>query len=123
MFTKSPVQKKSRESTAEEVYQTMARFSWIVEILDKLSEDEIAHAGDHDIRHGCQRALTAMLAELSRMEPAPEGRIGKAEKSVLAQLRGKKAMKLIDADQFQRFEQFIARIFNGPKVGTRAGHE
>jgi len=105
-----PTESGTRESSANAINQAMSRFPLIVEILDRLDRADIPQSGDDDIRHGCQRALTSMLAELSRIQPAPDGKISKAEKAALGQLYVQRADQLIDPDQLQRFQQFIDRI-------------
>ncbi|MBC8125978.1 MAG: hypothetical protein H8M99_02365 [Gloeobacteraceae cyanobacterium ES-bin-144] len=91
----------------------MTRFPLLVEILGTLSKTSIPFPGDDDIRHGCERALTAMLAELARIEPAPTGRTSKAEDTALGLLHSLEAEKLIHPDQRQRIQQFIERILGG----------
>ena len=82
----------------------------IVKIYEELGNAEIPFPGDEDIRHGCERALTAMLVELARIEPAPAGKPSKTEEAALNWLQGKSVDHLINADQLQRIQQFIERI-------------
>ena len=93
----------------------MARFPQIVQILGELGQAQVPFPGDDDIRHGCERALTAMLVELARIEPAEPDKPTKAEETALHWLHSKKAVHRIDVDRLQRFEQFIERILGGPR--------
>lgn len=112
MFTQSENRPpcKTRKETAEAINRAMMRFPQIVEILGELDRASIPFPGDEDIRHGCERALTAILVELARIEPAPQGKPGKAEENALQCLRSKAAERLINADQLQRIDQLIERI-------------
>ncbi len=100
----------SRQHTAAAVCEALARFPLIVEILGELAKSQIPQPGDADIRHGCQRALTAMLLELSRIDPAPPGPVTKHEETALNWLHARAASQLIDPDQLERFEHFVGRI-------------
>jgi hypothetical protein len=99
-----------RESYAMAINRIMERFAMVVKIIETIDRTESPCTGDPDIIHGCQRALTAMLAELSLMDPAPAGKSSKAEKTALAGLRANRADQIIDPALFQRFELFINRI-------------
>lgn len=89
----------------------------IVGIFEELGKAEVPFPGDEDIRHGCERALTAMLVELARIEPAPPGKPTKIEETALNWLQGKSVDRLVNADQLQRIQQFVERI-----LGTRQVH-
>jgi hypothetical protein len=71
--------------------------------------------GDDDVRHGCERALTAMLSELARIEVAPAGKPSKAEEIAQCWLTSSVSGQLIDVDKLQRMQQFIDRILNAAK--------
>ena len=88
----------------------MARFPLLIQILAELNQDQIPLPGDADIRHGCERALTTMLAELSRIESAPTGKSSKAEEAAQNWLQHPEADKLIDTDKLVRIQLFIDRI-------------
>ena len=90
----------------------MARFPLLVQILAEINRDQIPMPGDADIRHGCERALTTMLSELSRIEGAPSGKSSKAEEAAQNWLQNPDAGKLIDADKLVRIQLFIDRILN-----------
>jgi len=119
MFTPSETHppQKTRKQSAEAIVRVMTRFPMIVEIFEELGKAEIPYPGDDDIRHGCERALTAMLVELARIEPAPPGKPSKVEETALNWLHGKSVDHLINADQLQRIQQFIERI-----LGTHQRH-
>ena len=102
---------KSRERTAATVLHIMTRFPLIVEILDGLTKATVPCPGDQDIRHGCDRAVTAILTDLARIEPAPSGMPSKAEDAVRLMLSGDAGVGTINADLLERIHQFIARIF------------
>ena len=112
--TSSPPQ-KTRKQTAEEINRAMARFPLLVQILGDLSRDSVPHPGDDDIRHGCERALTTMLAELARIEAAPGGKTTKAEEIAQNWILNQPASHLIDADKLQRMQLFIDCILNPAK--------
>ena len=101
---------KARKHSAEEINRAMARFPLLIQILAELNQDQIPLPGDADIRHGCERALTTMLAELSRIESAPTGKSSKAEEAAQNRLQHPEADKLIDTDKLVRIQLFIDRI-------------
>ena len=111
MFTKpDSIPAGTRKQSAEAIHRAMTRFPLIVEVLGQLRKAEVPFPGDEDIRHGCQRALTAIMVELARIEPAPPGKASKPEASALSLIQDQETSHLIDADQLQRMEQFIQRI-------------
>jgi hypothetical protein len=101
---------RTRQQATEEIGYAMERFPLIVKILGTLGEAEIPMPGDADIRHGCERALTAMLVALARIEPVQPGKPVAGEEAALNQLHGNHAVRLIDSDQLQRMHQFVERI-------------
>ncbi len=107
----SPPQ-KTRKHSADGINQAMARFPLIVQILAELRRAQMPYPGDEDIRHGCERALTAMLCDLARIENAPAGKPSKAEETAQNWLHNPAAGELIDADKLQRLQQFIDSILN-----------
>lgn len=112
MFTQSDSHPplKTRKQTAEAINHAMTRFPLIVQILGELRQAGVPYPGDDDIQHGCERAMTAMLGELARIDPAPPGKAAKSEENAFALLLSKEAPLLINADQLQRMQQFIERI-------------
>ena len=112
MFTQPENQTGSntRKRSAEAINHAMARFPLIVGILGDLSKVSVPFPGDADIRHGCMRALTTILGELAKIEPAPAGKATKAEETAQSWLHSEAARDLIDADQLQRMQQFIDRV-------------
>lgn len=82
----------------------------ILEILQKLERAEAPMAGDDDIRHGCERALTALMVDLARIPAAPPGKLSKADLECIEWLQSEQAVRLINADLLQRMHQFIHRI-------------
>ena len=113
MFTTvdNPSPPRSRKQAAEEATLAMARFPIIVEIMGTLSKAEVPLPGDADIRHGCERALTAILVTLARIEEVPEGPPSPEEETIYKMIHDRSAENLIDSDQLQRMHQFIERIF------------
>ncbi len=105
-----PSPQKARKQSAEEINRTLTRFPLLIQILAELNREQIPLPGDADIRHGCERALTSMLAELSRIESAPNGKSSKAEEAAQNWLQHPEADKLIDADKLLRIQLFIDRI-------------
>jgi len=114
MFTQpeNPTQ-KTRKQAVEAVHRAMFRFPLILETLDQLRRAEVPFPGDPDIQHGCVRAITAILVELARIEPAPLGKASRMEQAAIACLHDARAVRLVDPDQLQRMQQFIERIL-GP---------
>ncbi|MGD7651765.1 MAG: hypothetical protein ACQCXQ_01030 [Verrucomicrobiales bacterium] len=93
----------------------MTRFGLILDTLGALDRSELPHPGDADIRHGCERALTAILLELARIEPVVQGSpLETTDNNPLTPLYSATANKLIDSDQLLRMEQFIHRILGMP---------
>jgi hypothetical protein len=112
---------KTRKHAAEEINRAMARFPFLVQILRELSHAQVPHPGDDDIRHGCERALTAMLCELARIDPALPGKSSKAEETAQAWLSLPGARGLVDADKLQRMQLFIDCILAPADAGGRGG--
>lgn len=104
-----------RKQSADAVHLAMTRFPLVIEILGELGKASIPLPGDSDIQHGCKRALTAMLLELSRIEPAPLGKPGQNENIARNWLHTRTAAQWMDPDQLERFQHFIDRIL-GPKT-------
>lgn len=108
--SETPSNLHTRKQAAQEIDRAMARFGLIVKILSELEHTELPYAGDSDIRHGCERALTAILVELARIQPATSDQDEQESAPPLSRLYSKPACDLIDGDQLQRMEQFIQRI-------------
>lgn len=100
----------TRKQSAEAVHRAMMRFPLILEVLEKLGSTGVPYAGDEDIRHGCERALTSILVELARISPASPGKTSKIEESTVQLLHSKTASRLINADQLQRIDQLVERV-------------
>ena len=111
----NPPSPSARNHSAEEINRAMARFPLIAQILGELGQTPVPLPGDDDIRHGCERALTAMLSELARIEVAPAGKSCKTEEIAQSWLSSSVSGQLIDADKLQRMQQFIDRILNAAK--------
>ena len=105
----------TRKRSAEQINRAMARFPLIVQILAELGQAQVPFPGDDVVRHGCERALTAMLSELARIEVAPAGKPSKAEEIAQCWLSSSVSGQLIDVDKLQRMQQFIDRILNAAK--------
>lgn len=119
MFTKPEIHppQRSRKQSAEEINRAMTRFPLIIEILGELRNSGFPFPGDEDLRRGCERAVTSMLVELARIEPAPPGKPSPPEETALNWLNESPADHLVNADQLQRMQQFIERI-----LGTGKNH-
>lgn len=113
-MTESHPPQMTRNQSAEAINHALTRFPMIVEILSEFEKAEIPFPGDADIRHGCERAITAMLVELARIEPAPSGKYSKTEETTINWLNSQAAHRLVNADQLQRIQQFIERILGTP---------
>jgi hypothetical protein len=117
MFTKPEIHppQKTRKQSAEEINRAMTRFPMIIEILGELSKSGFPFPGDEDLRRGCERAITSMLVELARIEPAPPGKITPPEEAARNWLNASSAEHLVNADQLQRMQQFIERILGSSR--------
>jgi len=117
MFTKpeSHPSLKTRKQSVDAIHHALARFPLVVEILEDLAKAEIPCPGDVDIRHGCERALTAMLAGLAKIDPAPAGKPSKSEESAMTLIHTEAAGRLVHADLLQRIQQFIERILGSSR--------
>jgi hypothetical protein len=115
MFTKAPSTPSpgSRKQTAEAVGQALARLPMILDVLKRLNHEAVPLPGDEEIRRGCDRAVTAILAKLARIGPAADGRAGKTEMIALGKLDDPEIGNLLDADQLQRLREFTDRILGG----------
>jgi hypothetical protein len=93
----------------------MARFPLLVQILRELDAAPVPHPGDDELWHGCDRALTTMLAELAWINPAAPGVPSEAEALARSWLNTGRSARLIDADKLRLAHQFIDRILgDGP---------
>jgi hypothetical protein len=106
----------SRQEAAEKINLAMTRFPLILKILRELSESEVPASGDGDIRHGCERALTAILVEIARLDYAAPGRPSPAELTARNWLNSADATEFIDSEVLQRIELFIDCVLNSGKA-------
>lgn len=106
----SPPRTRTRNEAAEDISRALRRFPLLVRILGEMQVSTIPHPGDDDIRHGCDRALTAMLSALAHIEPAPAGDPHKQEATLRAPLNSPAAVALVDADKLQRIQMFVDRV-------------
>lgn len=104
---------KSRKQIADTVLHVMTRFPLVLEILGELGKSDIPAPGDEDIRRGCDRAVTAILVDLARIEPAPTGIPCQAEDATYRMLNGESGAALIGPDKLQSIHELVSRIF-GP---------
>lgn len=110
------VAQRSRQEAAEKINLAMTRFPLILEILRDLGDSEAPAPGDADIRHGCERALTAILVAIARLDPVPPGKASQAEAVAQSWLRSADATELVDGDVLQRIEQFIDCVLHSRKA-------
>lgn len=99
----------AREAIARRINEAMGRFGLILEILEQISGEMIPLAGDSDIRHGCERALTSMLSKVAAVDSAsPSGApAGPEEMRAKSWLDGEKPTRLIDPDRLHGFWSLI----------------
>lgn len=102
------------EEVAREINRAMERFPLILENLEELSKSLLPAPGDAEIRHGCERAITAILAALAKIDPPiampspmPEGF---EEQIARAWLLGELPGRLVDPARFARLSDFIDRL-------------
>ena len=103
---------KTRKHCAEEINRAMTRFPMILQILRQFSRSSLPFPGDGEIRHGCERALTGILAALASIEIAPSDIRSNAEETALSWLSDPISNRLIDPDKLDRMQQFIDCILN-----------
>jgi hypothetical protein len=106
---------KNRSHSAQAISRIMTRFPMIVGVLGELGKSPVPLPGDEEIRHGCTRAITAMLADLALVRPAPPGQPSHAELEVLGLLQKHAVTELINADHLERIDQLLHRIL-GPEA-------
>lgn len=106
----------SRQEVAEKINLAMTRFPLILKIFREMNDAEVPAPGDLDIRHGCQRALTAILVEIARLDCAAPGKPSPAELTAQNWLNSPDAVQLIDSDVLQRIQQFIDCVLNSKKA-------
>lgn len=99
----------AREAVARRINEVMSRFSLILEILEEISKEMVPLAGDSDIRHGCERALTSMLSRVASLDSAsPSGApAGPEEVRAKSWLDGERPARLIDPDRLHGFWSLI----------------
>ena len=100
-----------REDVARRINESMERFGLILSILKTLSLSVIPAIGDWDLRHGCERALTGILASVSMIPPAdPDaGPPGIEECKANGWLAGNQPLTLLDPDKLS----MLASLING----------
>lgn len=101
---------KARKEAVDSINHAMARFPMILEVLDVVRKVEVPCPGDVDIERGCERTLTAMLVELAKIRPAPAGKPDLRDETALGWVRSAHAVRLVQADHLERFQQFIERL-------------
>lgn len=111
-----PYPKKTRADYAMDVSRVVARIPLLSEILRMLAIDPSPHAGDDDIRHGCERAMNSILAELSRITIAPPGNPSPSEEAVRRLLDNERNESPIDPETLGRVLQSVERILDARKV-------
>ncbi len=83
----------------------------ILGILSDLRKPPVPAAGDPELAIGCSRAMTAILAELARLEPSEaKGKAGREERTAFTWFRDRKVHDLLDPDQLARLESFVSRL-------------
>ena len=110
---------KTRKLAVDSMNHAMTRFPMILGVLEAIRKTEVPAPGDRDIEHGCERALTAIMAELAKIKPAPSGEPNDRVETTLGWVQRAAALKLIHADILERFQQLIERILAGPPVRSR----
>lgn len=102
----------AREAVARRINESMSRFGMILGLLEELSKEMIPLAGDSDIRHGCERALTSMLSKVAAMDPAPPSAAPPGPEEVRAKtcLDGERTGRLIDPDRLHGFWSLIHNL-------------
>lgn len=108
----------TRADTVRRVYQAMKRFPMVVSMLETIHQSTVPLPGDAEIQHGCQRALTSMLAELSQIPPAAPGDPTAEESTITGWLTTPHACRLMDPDQLERFQNFLDRILSPKPMGA-----
>lgn len=102
------------EEAARAINRAMERFPLILENLEELLKSPVPAPGDGEIRHGCERAITAILAALAKIDPptamASAATAGDEEQIARAWLLGELPGRLVDPARFARLNAFIDRL-------------
>lgn len=103
-----------QEEVAREINRAMERFPLILENLDELAKSLVPAPGDAEIRHGCERAITAILAALAKIAPSiamfSAMPAGPEEQIARAWLLGELPSRLVDPARFACLNAFIVRL-------------
>lgn len=114
MFTRAMEPRSAKERTrreaADEINHVMTRFPLIVRMLRETKEAHVPLPGDVELERGCERALTAILGALTRIDPAEGGEATKAEETARDWLACRQVAALLDADQLERMHQVIESV-------------
>lgn len=105
----------SRQQAVDAIDRTLARFCLVLRVLDELRREAVPSPGDAEILHGCERALTGMLAALARIGAAPDTSPLEREQAIRTSLNDSKTRALVDADKLERMQQFIDAILGSPQ--------
>lgn len=111
-----PYPKKTRPDYAMDVSRVVARIPFLSEILRTLAIDSAPRAGDDDIRHGCERAMNSILAELSKITIAPPGNPSPFEDAVRRLLENERNGSPINPETLGRILQSVERILGSHEV-------
>ena len=98
---------QDRRDAGEAVSRILHRLPLVADVLQRINEAALPSAGDDELRRGCERAITSILAELARLDPA-----GHTHDDTISadQWLDKKLRDSLDVVTVERIEQLIARV-------------
>ncbi len=100
-------QANGRQDAVEALNRVLFRLPMVAGILRKINESALPSPGDDELRRGCERAITSILAELARLNPAGHACDGLKTSD---QWLDEKLRNTLDVVTVERIEQLIARI-------------
>ena len=108
---------QEREDVARRINESMERFGLILSILKTLSLNVIPAVGDSDLRRGCERALTGIIASVSMIPPAEaDGKPpGDEECRATGWLAGNQSLTLLDPDKLSLLAFLIDQLLPSPR--------
>ena len=108
--------KPEREDVARRINDSMERFGLILSILKTLSLSVIPAIGDSDLRRGCERALTGIIASVSMIPPAESNAEppGIQERKATGWFAGNQSLTLLDPDKLSMLDLLIDQLLPPP---------
>ena len=101
-----------RTNTIRSIERCLTRFPLVVSLMNHLRPAPLTMTGDQELRSACGRAMTSILADLSRIHPAPAvaALADPRECAIFEMIRNSEALELLDPDQLQRLDSLVVRL-------------